>query len=227
MLQSQLDATNASLAGAQAALTATQAELDSVNTALAQRDADVAGATGFVRLAECLWCSTAQCSAIACKAALPVLCTTCAHQTVTAVPPPTRRPATATALQEQLAAASAQLQQANEQEAELVKLRWQLSQLQKVYTVTDGMLNQTREDLDKVSATVDGLRDANGALGACTALGMHSRGRMSGLSASLYACCRATGHAPMEPPRHCAPCSCSLLPRGSVQPGRAAGGRPS
>lgn len=68
--------------------------------------------------------------------------------------------------------ASEQLQQFGEQEAQLAALRWQLSQLQQVYTVTDGLLNQTRDDLDKVNAEVDGLREANGEApaGAASAL---------------------------------------------------------
>ncbi|PRW60681.1 SH3 domain [Chlorella sorokiniana] len=97
----------------QAALQATQIELDSVNAALVARDADVA------------------------------------------------------ALQEQLAAANEQLQLCGEEQEQLAAARWQLSQLQQVYTVTDGLLNQTRDDLDKVSAQVDGLRDANEEYVAC------------------------------------------------------------
>lgn len=76
------------------------------------------------------------------------------------------RPPRVAALQEQLAVANEQLQQLGEEQAQLAAVRWQLSQLQQVYTVTDGLLNQTRDDLDRVSAQVDGLHEANGELPA-------------------------------------------------------------
>ncbi len=60
------------------------------------------------------------------------------------------------------AALQEKLQQCGEEQAELAAVRWQLGQLQQVYTVTEGLLNQTRDDLDRVAGEVEGLRDANG-----------------------------------------------------------------
>ena len=126
-------------------------------------------------------------------------------------PPPTRppigplpaRPAPppcAAGLTQQLEAAAAQLQQFGEEQAQLAALQWRFDQLQKVYTATDGLLNQTQATLERVGHELEAAVDANGEL-----FWRASRGRRTSSGTSSGACqapstaCRCL-HRPSHPP---------------------------